>query len=229
MLDFLFSIPTHPDFTIWFKSGRVVVNRGRNRDCVTGALLFWSAIEGVMHFENSKWAWSGNTTITNCRQPRGTARKSRPTITRQSSNMYFHSQKRSQMIFFVFFFQISKIAFPGIMIPLGHLNCYMYIRPPKLILGLLNEDRHQTSARLYSLAYFFEYAFPCVLFWLIFICAYLWFYSNVPFVRHVTAALRITLVACIINHVDLGKVWKEQSQRYGRYVQRKPDVAACQQ
>ena len=37
-----------------------------------------------------------------------------------SSNMYFHSQKQSQMIFFVFFFQISKIAFPGIMIPLGH-------------------------------------------------------------------------------------------------------------
>ena len=37
-----------------------------------------------------------------------------------SSNMYFHRQKQSQMIFFVFFFQISKIAFPGIMIPLGH-------------------------------------------------------------------------------------------------------------
>ena len=77
--------------------------------------------------------------------------------------------------------------------------------------------------------HFFEYAFHRVLFWLIFICAYLRFYSNVPFVRHVMAALRITLVACIINHVDLGKVWKEQSQRYGRYVQRKPDVAACQQ
>ena len=32
--------------------------------------------------KNSKWVWSGNTTITNCRQPRGTARKSRSTITR---------------------------------------------------------------------------------------------------------------------------------------------------
>ena len=29
------------------------------------------------------------------------------------------SQKQSQMIFYVFFFQISKIAFLGIMIPLG--------------------------------------------------------------------------------------------------------------
>ena len=31
-----FSIPTHPDFTICIKSGRVV-NRGLNRDSVTGA------------------------------------------------------------------------------------------------------------------------------------------------------------------------------------------------
>ena len=32
--------------------------------------------------KNSKWVWSGNTTITNRRQPCGTARKSRSTITR---------------------------------------------------------------------------------------------------------------------------------------------------
>ena len=31
-------IPMHPDFTICLKSGLVVVNRGLNRDSVTGAL-----------------------------------------------------------------------------------------------------------------------------------------------------------------------------------------------
>ena len=35
---------------------------------------------------NSKWVWSGNTTIINCRQPRGTARKSCPTITRHQED-----------------------------------------------------------------------------------------------------------------------------------------------
>ena len=36
--------------------------------------------------KNSKWVWSGNTTITNCRQPRGTTRKSRSTITRHQED-----------------------------------------------------------------------------------------------------------------------------------------------
>ena len=36
--------------------------------------------------KNSKWVWSGNTTITNCRQPRGTARKSRSTISKPDSH-----------------------------------------------------------------------------------------------------------------------------------------------
>ena len=37
--------------------------------------------------KNSKWVWSGkNTTITNRRQPCGTARKSRPTITRHQED-----------------------------------------------------------------------------------------------------------------------------------------------
>ena len=36
--------------------------------------------------KNSKWVWSGNTTITNRRQPHGTARKSRSTITRQQED-----------------------------------------------------------------------------------------------------------------------------------------------
>ena len=36
--------------------------------------------------KNSKWVCSGNTTITNCREPRGTARKSRSTITRHQED-----------------------------------------------------------------------------------------------------------------------------------------------
>ena len=37
--------------------------------------------------KNSKWVWSGNTTITNCRQPCGTARKSHSTITRHQEDL----------------------------------------------------------------------------------------------------------------------------------------------
>ena len=36
--------------------------------------------------QNSKWVWSGNTTITNRRQPHGTARKSHSTITRHQED-----------------------------------------------------------------------------------------------------------------------------------------------
>ena len=36
--------------------------------------------------KNSKWVWSGNFTITNCRQPCGTARKSPSTITRHQED-----------------------------------------------------------------------------------------------------------------------------------------------
>ena len=36
--------------------------------------------------KNSKWVWSEYTTITNCRQPHGTARKSRSTITRHQED-----------------------------------------------------------------------------------------------------------------------------------------------
>ena len=37
-------------------------------------------------YENSEWVWSGNTTITNRRQPHGTARKSHSTITRHQED-----------------------------------------------------------------------------------------------------------------------------------------------
>ena len=36
--------------------------------------------------KNSKWVWSGITTITKRRQPRGTKRKSRPTTTRHQED-----------------------------------------------------------------------------------------------------------------------------------------------
>ena len=37
-------------------------------------------------YKNSKWAWSGNTTITNRRQPCGIERKSRSTFTRHQED-----------------------------------------------------------------------------------------------------------------------------------------------
>ena len=37
-------------------------------------------------YKNSKWVWSGNTTVTNCRQTHGTARKSHATITRHQED-----------------------------------------------------------------------------------------------------------------------------------------------
>ena len=45
--------------------------------------------------KNSKWVWSGNTTITNCRQPRGIARKSRSTITRHQEDKLSKNQNNS--------------------------------------------------------------------------------------------------------------------------------------
>ena len=46
----------------------------------------WQCMKFQHFFKNSKWVWSGNTTITNCRPPRGTARKSRSTITRHQED-----------------------------------------------------------------------------------------------------------------------------------------------
>ena len=50
----------HPDCTIWLKSGRIAVNRGRNRDCVTGAqdlqienksfFSFFLLFDGIRYF-----------------------------------------------------------------------------------------------------------------------------------------------------------------------------------
>ena len=40
----------------------------------------------LLSYENSKWVWSGNTRITNCRQTHGTARKSHTAITRHQED-----------------------------------------------------------------------------------------------------------------------------------------------
>ena len=48
---------------------------------------YQNIVEKIILFsQNSNWVWSGNTTITNCRQPCGTARKSRSTITRHQDH-----------------------------------------------------------------------------------------------------------------------------------------------
>ena len=51
--------------------------------------IIYTFLEVFAHgpiFEDSKWVWSGNTTITNRRQPCGTARKRRSTITRHQED-----------------------------------------------------------------------------------------------------------------------------------------------
>ena len=51
----------------------------------SGSKSFWHkrvlSTAWFLDIKNSMWVWSGNTTITNRRQPCGTARKSRSTIT----------------------------------------------------------------------------------------------------------------------------------------------------
>ena len=46
----------------------------------------WYASFVSNYLKNSTWVWLGNTTITNRRQPHGTARKSHPTITRHQED-----------------------------------------------------------------------------------------------------------------------------------------------
>ena len=50
--------------------------------------------------KNSKWVWSGNTTITNCRQPRGTARKSRSkSLSTQWATLVTHHYFRAHIFY----------------------------------------------------------------------------------------------------------------------------------
>ena len=52
-------------------------------------VYYWMVILNfnlVLNAKNSKWVWSGNTTITNRRQPHGTARKSHSTIMRHQED-----------------------------------------------------------------------------------------------------------------------------------------------
>ena len=61
----------------WYYNTKVASNSFHNWFSIvcTGAILKESTCL-IRHIKNSKWVWSGNTTITNCRLPRGTARKS---------------------------------------------------------------------------------------------------------------------------------------------------------
>ena len=49
--------------------------------CITHSMIYMYS-----NITNSKWVWSGNTTITNWRQTRGTARKSHTAITRHQED-----------------------------------------------------------------------------------------------------------------------------------------------
>ena len=49
-------------------------------------LIHHKILTPICLVKNSKWVWSGNTTITNRRQPRGIARKSRSIITRHQED-----------------------------------------------------------------------------------------------------------------------------------------------
>ena len=54
--------------------------------CIFSICQWFVLCNKATYLKNSKWVWSGNTTITNCRQPRGIARKSRSTITRHQED-----------------------------------------------------------------------------------------------------------------------------------------------
>ena len=60
--------------------------RGENRGTLLRLILDKFRYTFLGHAKNSKWVWSWNTTIINCRQPCGTARKSRSTTTRHQED-----------------------------------------------------------------------------------------------------------------------------------------------
>ena len=63
------------------------LNKANTSDTEAAFLdLHLSITNDIVSTKNSKWVWSGNTTITNRRQPRGTARKSCSTITRHQES-----------------------------------------------------------------------------------------------------------------------------------------------
>ena len=66
--------------------GKPFEPRFGNDQYLRSFLSVYQALASQNQVQNSKWVWSGNTTITNCRQPRGTVRKSRSTITRHQED-----------------------------------------------------------------------------------------------------------------------------------------------
>ena len=46
-----------------------------------------SLVYHFIYYKSSKWVWSGNTTITNCRRTHGTARQSHTTVTRHQEKL----------------------------------------------------------------------------------------------------------------------------------------------
>ena len=78
----------------------------------------WLMCYGFITMKNSKWVWSGNTTIINSRQPRGTARKSHylsdtnrdPVFLISSYNAWsmFCGLPYAIMLMYPFFFIISR-------------------------------------------------------------------------------------------------------------------------
>ena len=74
----------HENVTAIFKKG--TRHDAANYRPVSLTSLCCKLLEHVIVYKNSKWVWSGNTTITNRRQPHGTTRKSRSTITRHQED-----------------------------------------------------------------------------------------------------------------------------------------------
>ena len=82
--------------------------------------LGWSRNTREMcHFlhKNSKWVWSGNTTITNRRQPHGTVRKSRSTIMRHQEDKL---SKAISSLFLIKMIAILEWTYKGPNVPHRH-------------------------------------------------------------------------------------------------------------
>ena len=78
---------THSCSLMWFLSHCGILLKQLIVSVMTKYWISWLPRKTPeIYNKNSKWVWSGNTTITNCRQPRGTVRKSRSTITRHQED-----------------------------------------------------------------------------------------------------------------------------------------------
>ena len=78
------------DWLIWLWHSKTLTNDSKKELVVSSDTYSseWSSADDTMtrRFKNSKWVWSRNTIITNCRQARCTMRKSHTTITRHQED-----------------------------------------------------------------------------------------------------------------------------------------------